>query len=200
MLACCVLPLAQHALVAWRYMPILQGYQATAARNAVRLALGTATDQDIGQSLHQDVGLVREGREFLRAQRLAWFAHAPAARRPMGSLDRVSGARVTSTVELAPGSPWLFEGWAVPPLTDVSAPVDAQLVVDGRTVARTAPDRARPDRYEYFASPALLKSGFVLAAPDGPLRPPGRYRVRVILGSRGRAATLRAFDVVVPQR
>jgi hypothetical protein len=199
-LACCVAPLAQQAIAVYRIVPTLRSWQAVGDRMSLRVVLGTATDEEIRQAVHTNPDDVRSAVVFLRSQRLAWFAHAPEARLPFGELDSVAGLRPASTVTLRQGTPWVFEGWALPPLLALDTPIEAALVVDGVDVAGTPPIRPRPDQEAYYGSRSFLTSGFALVAPDGAGRPPGRYRVRVVLRSPQPPVTLRSLELVVLPR
>jgi hypothetical protein len=199
-LACVAAPVALHARLARDVVPNLRIGHTIVERTARRLALRTATDEDIAQAFHPVIDAFRSGVEFLRSSDRAWFAHAPEARAPMGALDRVSGRPAVATVHLREGSPWVFEGWALPPLTKPAVPIEVALFVDDRPVARAVPDRPRPDQVAYFNTPDVLRSGFAVGAPDGFSRPPGRYRVRVVATAEGRAVELGTLRLVVLAR
>ena len=198
--ACCVAPLAEQAIAAYRIVPTLRAWKARGDRVSRRMALGTATDQEILGALYNDAADVRSAVPFLRSQRLAWFAHAPEARWPFGDLDSVAGLRPASTVTLRQGTPWVFEGWALPPLLALDTPIEVALVVDGVSVVGTKPSRPRPDQEVYYGRPSFLTSGFALVAPDGALRPPGRYRVDIVVRSPQRTVTVRGLELVVLPR
>jgi hypothetical protein len=70
-------------------------------------------------------------------------------------------------------------------------------MIDGATVASVRPDRPRPDRAAYFGSPSFLTCGFVLVAPDGARRPPGRYAVRIVLRTPRRTTLLGSLELAV---
>ena len=195
--ACCIAPVLQQAVAAQRILPTLRSWTAVDERVSRRLALGSATDQEILQSVHTETEPVRAGLALFRSRRLAWFAHAPEARQPFGALDLVSGRPSASRIELREGSTWVFEGWAHPPVLAPETRFDVALVVDGHTVATTRTDRPRPDLEALYGSPSFLRTGFVLVAPDGARRPPGRYTVRVVLGTPRRAYALRRVELVV---
>ena len=199
-LACCVAPLAQQAMAAYRIVPMLRSWKTVGDRMSRRVVLGTATDQEIGQAVHTNPDDVRSAVPFLRSHRLAWFAHAPEARLPFGELDSVAGLQPASTVTLRQGTPWVFEGWAVPPLLALDTPIEAALVVDGVSVVGARPGGLRPDQEAYYRSRSFLTSGFALVAPDGERRPPGRYRVSVVLRSPQPTVTLRRLELVVLPR
>ena len=199
-LACCVAPLAQQAVAAYRVVPTLRYWHVLGEQMSRRVALGTATDQEIRQTVHTEPDDVRLAVAFLRSRRLAWFAHAPEARLPFGELDSVAGQRPASTVTLPQGTPWVFEGWVLPPLLALDTPIEVALVVDGVSVAGTRPSGLRPDQEAYYGSRSFLTSGFALVAPDGARRPPGRYRVRVVLRSPQGTVTLRRLELVVLPR
>ena len=194
---CASAPAVQQAVAASRVVPILRSWKAMDTQVSRRLAAGSATDRDILTVVNSEVEFTRRSVEFLRSRRLAWFAHAREARRPFGALDSVAGRAPASTVVLRAGEPWTFEGWALPPLTAPSTPLDVVLVTDGATVAEARPARPRPDRAAYFGSAAFASCGFLLVAPDGARQPPGRYAVRVALRTPTGSTTLRRLEVVV---
>jgi hypothetical protein len=198
--ACVVVPVGQQALLARDVLPNLRSGQSIVERNARRLAIGTATDADIAQAFHPVIDLVRTGTEFLRTSDRAWFAHAPAARAPFGRVERVSGRRARARVRLRQGTPWVLEGWALPPLLSREAAVEVVLYVDRTVVARGAPALARADLAADYNTPGPLVAGFALPVADGAQRPPGRYRVRVTASANGRTVPIGEVDVVVLAR
>jgi hypothetical protein len=199
-LACCVAPLAQQAIAAYRIVPTLRSWKAVGDRMSRRVVLGTATDEDIRRAVHTNPDDVRSAVAFLRSQRLAWFAHSPEALQPFGELESVTGLRPAPAVSLRQGTPWVFEGWALPPLTALGTPIEAALLVDGVNVADARPDRPRPDQEAHYASPVALNTGFALVAPDGAFRLPGRYQADVVVRSPEHTVILSSIDLVVLPR
>jgi hypothetical protein len=196
-LACVAVPVGVQVSMAWDAIPRLQTSRQIVERNVRRLVIGTATDEDIAQALHPVIRQVRSGTDFLRARRLAWFAHAREARKPFGALETISSRRVRPTVRLRQGSPWVLEGWAHPPLLRHGATTEVAVFIDGKLSVRGVPDRPRPDQEAYYASREFLASGFVLSAPDGPRRAPGRYRIDVVVLSGKSKVRIRTFDLIV---
>ncbi|HXT22379.1 MAG TPA: hypothetical protein VN923_16620, partial [Thermoanaerobaculia bacterium] len=168
----------QPAIASAKMLPILRGWNSIVSRNALAIARGTATDEEIRVSHHPDPKLVREVTEVLRAHRLAWFRDALDGDSPAGNVDRLAGQPGGSpSFQLAADQPWTIEGWAVGG-RDEGGPVRAvELFVDGRRCAQATLDLARQDVADYFHSQDFLDSGWMMTVPAGSCAGPGTHHV-----------------------
>jgi len=176
-LAVVAVPLLQSAAASYRALPVLRGWSETIHRNAVAIARGTATDQDIRTSHHPEPSLVRGGIAIMREHQLSWFHQMDEEGPPWGRVERLAGQTVDpESATVAIDEPWQVEGWAVRSREHGGEVKGVYLFLDGQRIASAQLDLPRRDVAEYFGSSRFLPSGWLISVPPSAV-PEGIHRL-----------------------
>jgi hypothetical protein len=181
-------PLLQALAVSYRALPVFRSWTATIHHNAVAIARGTATDQEIRTSHHPEPSLVRGGAAILKQHQLSWFHQMTREGPPLGHVERLAGQPVAAgsapdvpaIAGVAVDQPWAAEGWAVRSGTHGGEVKGVYLFVDGQRIASGELDLPRQDVADYFGSPRFLASGWRIAVPPAAV-PEGVHRLWIAM-------------------